>query len=423
LKTGLDAWLTARRTLSAAMLVLVCTNGCATIGLSRGVADDEAIVNAKTEIPDDRLLNVSIELFDPGRLSDKELAAGLSMDIRKAESRFIPAYLRLSMEKTGQWAAVRVVPSDSEGSEALVGGRIIRSDGGILELRVTASDSTGRRWFKRNYSYRLPDAQVQLALARNSEGQSAADAPEPFQPLYNKIANDLVRYRRGLKDGDMLAIRRTAEMRFAADLAPDAFAGDLKHERNGRYELVGLPAREDPMYRRVQAIRTRDAMLIDVLSDQADNFYREMREPYAQWRKARLAEAAALRVIETKANKRKLLGLVAIAGAIAVQILGGRDAHGAGNVVLAGGVYAMKTGFDIAQQAEIHRAAIAELDQSFAAESRPLVVEVEGRTHELTGSAEVQYAQWRELLRETYSSETGLLEAHDGESAVGTEAR
>jgi hypothetical protein len=37
-----------------------------------------------------------------------------------------------------------------------------------------------------------------------------------------------------------------------------------------------------------------------------------------------------------------------------------------------------------------------------------LVVEVEGQTHELTGSAETQYNEWRQLLKRIYASETGL---------------
>jgi hypothetical protein len=37
-----------------------------------------------------------------------------------------------------------------------------------------------------------------------------------------------------------------------------------------------------------------------------------------------------------------------------------------------------------------------------------MVVEVEGEVHELTGSAEVQYARWRALLKRIYASETGL---------------
>jgi hypothetical protein len=73
-----------------------------------------------------------------------------------------------------------------------------------------------------------------------------------------------------------------------------------------------------------------------------------------------------------------------------------------------GGVYAIKTGFDKDSETGIHRDAIKELGDSFASETRPLVVEVEGQTHELTGSAEVQYAKWRSLLKQIYASETGL---------------
>jgi hypothetical protein len=78
-----------------------------------------------------------------------------------------------------------------------------------------------------------------------------------------------------------------------------------------------------------------------------------------------------------------------------------------------GGVYAIKTGFDKDSETGIHREAIKELGDSFASETRPLVVEVEGQTHELTGSAEVQYARWRSLLKQIYAAETGLDGAAD----------
>jgi hypothetical protein len=37
-----------------------------------------------------------------------------------------------------------------------------------------------------------------------------------------------------------------------------------------------------------------------------------------------------------------------------------------------------------------------------------MVVDVEGRTLQLKGSAEEQYAEWRRLLKELYENETGL---------------
>jgi hypothetical protein len=76
--------------------------------------------------------------------------------------------------------------------------------------------------------------------------------------------------------------------------------------------------------------------------------------------------------------------------------------------LILGGAYAIKSGFDKDSETDIHRDAIIELDESFSSEARPLVVEVEGEVHELTGSAEVQYAQWRALLKRIYATETGF---------------
>jgi hypothetical protein len=51
--------------------------------------------------------------------------------------------------------------------------------------------------------------------------------------------------------------------------------------------------------------------------------------------------------------------------------------------------------------------AVKELAESFQAEVAPQVVDVEGRTLRLTGTAEEQYREWRKLLRELYMEETG----------------
>jgi len=45
-----------------------------------------------------------------------------------------------------------------------------------------------------------------------------------------------------------------------------------------------------------------------------------------------------------------------------------------------------------------------------------VVVELEGQTRRLTGSAEEQFREWRRLLREIYSREIGALEAPGAQS-------
>ena len=385
------------------LLVLLTVSGCSTVGIKQSVDGIEALDKAVSEIPDDQLLDVWIELFEPGELpSDPDDALGLSMDIRDAEARYIPQYLRNTMETTGYWGAVRVVPQGTEGAEVLVRGRILKSDGLRLELRIVALDATGRQWFDRSYSSEIS----YLAYQSNRRARR-----EAFQPIYNRIANDLAEYRKRLEPEQNRTIRQTAELRFAADLAPDAFGGYLEEGSRQQYEVSRLPAPDDPMLRRVQAIRDRDFLLIDTLNGHFDNFYRDMQQPYDDWRRTRSEEAHRLEQIRREANMRKLLGFAAIVGAVAMEASG--NSNGASSAVLRdalliGGAYAVKSGFDKASETEIHRAAIEELDDSFSAEARPMVVDVEGETHELTGSAEVQYTKWRGLLKRIYSSETGL---------------
>ena len=383
-------------------LAVSLVSGCSTLGSGRDVDGNVPLNKAVVEVSETQLLDVWIELFDPGELpDDEEEAMGLSMDIRKAEARYMPEQLRIAMESTGYWGAVRVVPQNTAGSELLVRGVIIVSDGEELELEITALDATGREWFSRNYEQEI---EADSHRQRNSSGEDI------FHSLYHTIANDLAEFRQSLTASDITTIRQVAELRFAAELSPEAFDGYLALDSKGRYSVVRLPAADDPMLRRVLAIRDRDFLLIDTLNGHFDNFSREMDSPYNEWRKARSAEAAALRKVESDALKRKLLGAAAILGAIVVESSnnGNYGSSVLRDSLILGGAYAIKSGFDRGAETDIHRDAIIELDESFSSEARPLVVEVEGEVHELTGSAEAQYAQWRALLRRIYASETGF---------------
>ena len=383
-------------------VAVTLVSGCSTLGSSRDVDGNVPLNKAVIEVSEGQLLDVWIELFDPGVLpDDEEEAMGLSMDIRAAEARYMPEQLRIAMESTGYWGAVRVVPQDTEGSELLVRGAIIVSNGEELELEITALDATGREWFNRNY-----EEEIEVDNYR----QISLPGDDIFSSLYHTIANDLAEFRQSLTASDITAIRQVAELRFAADLSPEAFDDYLVLDGKGRYSVVRLPAADDPMLRRVLAIRDRDFLLIDTLNGHFDNFSREMDSPYNEWRKARSEEAAALRKVESDALKRKLLGAAAIIGAIVIESNnnGNYGSSVLRDSLILGGAYAIKSGFDIGSETDIHRDAIIELDESFSSEARPLVVEVEGEVHELTGSAEAQYAQWRALLRRIYASETGF---------------
>ena len=392
---------------SLTIVFLLLLSACTTTGGRRNVEGPLAVDMATTEIPENRLLNVSIEVFEPGDLpKDEKQANGLSMDIRKAEARFMPEQLRATMERTGYWGAVRVVPRGTASNELLVSGTILQSNGLQLDLEITARDASGRKWFTKEYRdgveanfYRMNPPTV-----------------EAFQPLYTTVANDLASFLKNLTSEEITDIRRVAELRFAADIAPAAFAGYLELNGTGEYNINRLPSYDDPMYGRVQAIQQRDLLMIDTLNGHFDNFYREMQQPYAEWRKARSDEAEKQKALEKAALNRTLLGVASIVGAIFVGVVA--DDYNPGldtltDVMVIGGAAAIKSGMDKRSEASIHRESIEELGTSFSSETQPLVVEVEGKTIELTGSAEAQYEQWRVLMGQIYASETGLTGSAD----------
>ena len=72
------------------------------------------------------------------------------------------------------------------------------------------------------------------------------------------------------------------------------------------------------------------------------------------------------------------------------------------------------------EDAKIHVDAIRELNESFGLDMAPMVVEVEGRTILLQGSAQEQYREWRSLLKQIFAAETGFAPSPDSDQPVTT---
>lgn len=389
-------WLGINRTVLLALLAALPLAACQTVPEAPDVPDTP-INNAQQEVPESELLDVGIFVLDPGPISDDDREKGVTEDIRNAESRYIAIHLRDTIQGTGHWGAVRVLPGQTEAAEVVVTGRIDRSDGESLALKIDAYDARGVRWFSRIYEKDVP----QSVYVTSKDG-------EIFQDVYNRIANDLYREKSNLTAEEIEQVRRVARLRFARSLSPDAFGEHLKHD-DGSYEILRLPARDDPMMDRVLRIREREYLMVDVINGYYDNLYAEMESPYFDWRRLSSEEAAALREVKRKSTQRYLLGSALIIGAIAVEVLGGDTNTGSlRDVMVIGGAASVKSGADIGAQKRIHKDAIRELGESFQAEVAPMVVDIEGQTAELTGSAEEQFIQWRALLREIYQTETGL---------------
>jgi hypothetical protein len=361
-----------------------------------------AAERATTEVPEDELLDVGVRLFDPNipQSEEQQEKQRVFPEVRKAESRYVPVLIRDTLEDTGQWGQVRVLPRDGTGMEVYVDGRILESNGIELRLAVVVTDAIGRTWFEKTYEGSADTRAYKDAIGKPRD---------PFENLYNTLANDLLAARRALTREQRVELRRVAGLRFAADLAPYAFGSYLVQDRKGLYSVTRLPADDDPVVQRMQRVRERDYALVDTLNEYYANFGGSIAEPYTQWRKFTYEELEAEAQAKREALTRQVLGAVAVVGGI---MAGAETSSSAGSAAataaVLGGMYAFKSGLDKRAEIKVHAESLKQLGDSFQSEVQPMVVDVEGRTLQLKGSAEEQYAEWRQLLRELYEHETGM---------------
>ena len=147
-----------------------------------------------------------------------------------------------------------------------------------------------------------------MTANRTVYGDNLPGQKDPFQNIYNEISNDLVRIKEKMKPEELRAIRKTAQMRFAAEFAPDAFSSYVKPDEKGKPTIVRLPADDDPMMSRVQKVRDREFMFVDTVNAQYDKFYTSMWPSYLDWRKVNLDERLAIKKIKRDAMYRQLAG-------------------------------------------------------------------------------------------------------------------
>jgi hypothetical protein len=384
----------------AALAACETTGSSSTVGVGPSFSSSSQVREADmppAEAPAYRPLDVSIVVFDTGLPDDdRDLDDDEWPELRQAEARYMAVQLRDAVAATNRFGAVRVTPNTQFSSDLFVETEIIESDGVDLKLKATVTDSTGRTWYSKVYSYSVNERWYRNI--RNADAQ-------PFAPLYEAIASDLADRLRRQKDSRLTEITTVTDIRFAQNLSPDAFSDSLS-VRRGRVELERVPAENDPMMRRVAAVRYRDQMFVDTLQDQYDVFAEDMSESYRYWQSQSSAELERARKARSKASAKFLGGLLLIAGAIAADsdnsVIGDVAAVGAG---VAGGAL-LVSGWKDSQEARVHTDVIDELANSLDGELAPKVVELEDQTVMLSGTMEEQMQQWRQVLAEIWEAET-----------------
>jgi len=391
--------------------------------LSTGCTVSEVIHAERTEldvaslqISEAMLLDVGIMNFEAGVPEKNDVEkTRIYPEVRMAEARYLPYHLKTTLQGTGFWGAVRVIPSEYAFTDVMLSGVIEKSDGEFVTIRVKAEDALGRDWFERSYT-------MQTGISSYAEYRDRSQ--DPYQKVFNDFANDLRAHALTLTPREISQIRQASELKFFADMVPNIYQDYLAENGAGEVSIVRLPAENDPMVDRLRQIRERDRLVIDTLNEHYANFYYGIALPYEGWRKRTREQSIAYRQVRRSAAMRALIGAAVIAGSVQFEPSTSsysryRAQSIAQSVAISKGMNTIMNALRQRSEANIHREEIKELSESFIAEAAPMVLQVQGETMRLTGTAEAQYESWRKLLREIYEAETGFSDAIE----VGNPAR
>jgi hypothetical protein len=301
-----------------------------------------------------------------------------------------------------------VVPTNLQFVDVSVTGKILESTGAKLALEVSVVDSTGKPWITKK-RYESP------ADTGSYKTDNALKARDPFQNVYSQIANDMVVIRDAMVAENRRDIRRVTQLRFAQDLAPAAMTGYLTQDPKAKTMVVArLPAKDDPYTARIEKIRDSDAGVVDTVNGYYANFSDSMRDSYGNWRRSSFDEIEKENRARNQARTRTFLGAAAVLASVFVpgqcqstDYNCRRIESAARTAGAIGGTAAVLSGLKKYSDAKVHAQALKEMSESFQSEVQPQVVDVEGRTLRLTGTADEQYREWQKLLHELYLEENG----------------
>jgi len=314
-------------------------------------------------------LNLSIAVFDVESKIENSIYSS-KVQVSSVERRFLPFKLKQTLDRSGFWGAVRVMPQTDPNSEINVTGKILISDGVELKLQVLALDATGRVWLDRVYH----DVTSDLDYSTDPSYQI-----DPFQDLYNRVSNDLSGGLGSFTKLDRDQLLNVAMLKYARDLSMETFGRYLSEEL-GLITLNGLPSEDDPFFKRVQRIRESEYLFADSVDQHYESLHRQIGPTYAWWR---------YYSYELIKGNKKLTKVDATRGATR------------------GSWYAMERIYKTYKESKMNEDALRELTNSFDRETEPTLADLAGRVIRLTGTLDLQYEEWRRLLRELYKNETG----------------
>ena len=355
-------------------------------------------------LDENTLLDVGVVLLD---LKEVDLDTNDTdySSVRKSEAVWFTSQLKQTLESSNAWGLVRALPSKRLGVDVTVSGTMMESNGEVVRLLIEVHDSRGQQWFAKEYF------QQASSYAYNPEVNIPGD---PFQAVFNEIANDLFDFRKSLTQSQLVEIRNLTKVLFAQDFVPSAFDGYVSSNDDGTKGLNRIPASSDPMMQRVNRIRSRNDLFLDVVQDYYRSFNQKMEGPYQEWRKLSYKEVLLARQLKEVGRREKIAGVMAMVGGLAVAVEGDKFAtRAAGHVGIIAGSQLFAGSFMKTEQALSHSSRLRELGLSLESELEPSIVDLQDRSVTLTGTVDDQYQEWRRILGEMFQIEDDAADIDD----------
>jgi hypothetical protein len=278
-------------------------------------------------------------------------------------------YLRYRLEQSNKFGVVRVVSQPDLGADLRITGRILKSDGDVLDLAIKAQDSSGRSWLDRNFHG--------VAVPKQSLTKDDPLAEDDFAGLFGEIVAALKQQAEQLDARQYENIHNVALLRYGLGLVPTAFAPYLDEGKDGTVTVKQLPARDDPLLKRILAIREREYRFIDVVDENYGRFYAKAQPLYAKWREAQREQLAS----STERNKE------ALANAGGYQ---------------RGSYHALMQSYNNYGWVKLQELYVDELGEGFTNEIEPTQMALNDSMFRLTGTLDQQYREWRTILAQLF---------------------
>jgi hypothetical protein len=375
------------------------------------VAHTVPLTKTALEIPENELLDVGITVFDPGvpegevdkDVQEHLIKEGTFVQIRRTESMYMAVVLRNTLQRTRSWGSVWITPQATTAADLSVAAKILNSDGNEFRLHVKAADATGRVWVDKDYG---------METAAGAFNRTRYPELDPYQDVFNEVANDLATMRTKLSAEQRRDVRTVAALRYAADLSPEAFSGYVAEGRGGQYTINRLPAVDDPQFDRTQRVRQRERLFLETLDQHYDKFANDARTPYDSWREYSREESIEVHELQKSAHWRTGMGVATILASIVYGNNSGNNSFSdrvVRDAMMYMGMEILRTSATRREEKRLHTETLEELASSFEDQIKPVVVEVQGEQHRLVGTEEAQYQEWRDLLRRIFQSESGFV--------------